>query len=45
MDCENVNALKELAAAVTGATVDEIEGNTIADVLRYMAQNYPSAQG
>ena len=46
MDCENVNALKNLAAVMTGTTADKVTGNTIAEVINYIADNYPtSAEG
>ena len=37
---DNVTALKNLAAVITGTKADKIDGNTIADVI-YIADNYP----
>lgn len=38
---DNVTALKNLAAVITGTKADKIDGNTIADVINYIADNYP----
>lgn len=43
---DNVKALKRLAVALigNGLTEDEVEGETVADVINYIADNY-NAQG
>lgn len=38
---DNVTALKNLAAVITGTKADKIDGDTIADVINYIADNYP----
>lgn len=39
----NVEALKELAAKIVdGVTVDDVPGTTIAEVIKYIADNYPT---
>lgn len=45
MDQDNVLALKTLAVAIIGGdlTVADVEGETIADVINYIAENYPTA--
>lgn len=44
MDHDNVKAFKNLAVAIIGGglTVDKVPGETIADVVNYIAKNYPS---
>lgn len=40
----NVEALKALAAKVTGKELTEIAGTTIAEVIQFIADNYPTTQ-
>ena len=42
---DNVKALKNRAVAVIGGglTFDDVEGETIADVINYIAENYPTS--
>ena len=44
---DNVLALKKLAVAVLGGelTVDKIPGDTIAEVIEYIAENYKAPSG
>lgn len=44
---DNVLALKNLAVAVLGGglTADKVPGDTIADVINYIAENYEAPSG
>lgn len=44
---DNVLALKKLAVAVLGGelTVDKVPGDTIAEVIEYIAENYEAPSG
>lgn len=37
---DNVLAFKNLAVALLGVTVDKVEGETVSDVVNFIAQNY-----
>lgn len=39
----NVEALKQLAATVCGVEVTAVTGDTIAEVILFIANNYPKA--
>ena len=39
----NLEALKALAVKVTGKDLSEIPGETTAEVIQFIADNYPSA--
>ena len=41
---DNIIAFKNLAVAIIGGglTVEDVEGETIADIVNYIANNYPS---
>lgn len=41
----NVDALKALAVKVTGKSLSEITGTTIAEVIQFIADNYPANSG
>lgn len=41
----NVTALKNLAAKVCGVEVTAVTGETIADVINYIAEHYPQSTG
>lgn len=45
MEQDNVLALKRLAVAIIGGglTVETVPGTTIADVINYIAENYPKS--
>lgn len=40
---DNVTAFKNLAVAILGITIDKVQGETVSDVVNFIAQNYPSA--
>lgn len=43
MDCDNIKALKNLAVVLgCAASADKVTGNTIAEVIQFIADNYPS---
>lgn len=37
---DNVLAFKNLAVALLGIAIDKIEGETVSDVVNFIAQNY-----
>lgn len=43
---KNVEALKELGAKIIGGetTAADVKGNTIAEVLHFIAENYPQTK-
>lgn len=41
----NVEALKALAVKVTGKKLSEVTGTTIAEVIQFIADNYPTQSG
>lgn len=44
--CDNVKALKNLAVAIGCAeNVEAVTGETISEVIQFIADNYPSAAG
>lgn len=40
----NVEALKNLAVKITGKTLKEVTGETIAEVIQFIADNYPESK-
>jgi hypothetical protein len=38
----NVSALKNLAAKICGVKVEKVEGKTVAEVIQFIADNYPT---
>lgn len=41
----NVEALKNLAVKITGKALNEVTGETIAEVIQFIADNYPTKSG
>lgn len=42
---DNVTALKNLAVVVCGVELEAVEGETIAEVIQFIADNYTASQG
>lgn len=42
---DNVTALKNLAVVVCGVELEAVKGETIAEVIQFIADNYATAQG
>lgn len=45
MSKSNLNALKALAAKLLGSEASSIPGNTNAEVIKYIAENYTEGEG
>lgn len=45
MDSKTLKALKNLAVKITGKTLAEVKGDTVDEVIQFIADNYPTSAG